>query len=313
MPPQNQIVPNWRDLLRRISLSISWQDHPLHRHEGYRPFFIIGSGRCGMTLLRRILIANSELHIPPETYVLGRTTRLYTKFKNAAWEDLVDIVLAAFEFHPQFDTFDLSLRPLAVRLKETPPSSRSLAFILNAFYRFHASSCGSPATRWGDKTPLNAFCLGRIQSVFPDAQFIHLVRDGVDVVASMIKMGLSLETSVDRWRTALQICRRFVEVHSDVAIELQYEDLVLDPERVVRQVCDFLQTTYDEKMLHSETLASEMGDVPKLRHHENVGRPITSETVGWARRTLSPDELQQIEYLIGDRGSAVPAASPQPG
>ena len=44
--------------------------HSLHGRQRYRPFFIIGSPRSGNTLLRRLLTAHSQLHVPPETVVL---------------------------------------------------------------------------------------------------------------------------------------------------------------------------------------------------------------------------------------------------
>ena len=45
--------------------------YALHGEERHDPFFVIGVGRSGNTLFRRILTAHSELHIPPETFVLG--------------------------------------------------------------------------------------------------------------------------------------------------------------------------------------------------------------------------------------------------
>jgi Sulfotransferase family len=38
---------------------------------GDAPFFIIGSGRCGSTLLRLMLCAHSRIHIPPETWFIA--------------------------------------------------------------------------------------------------------------------------------------------------------------------------------------------------------------------------------------------------
>ena len=34
------------------------------------PFFVVGAGRSGTTLLRLILAGHSRLHIPPETWFL---------------------------------------------------------------------------------------------------------------------------------------------------------------------------------------------------------------------------------------------------
>ena len=67
-PPWTYLLSDlwWRS--RRI---VTGQRVPLNRDEGYRPFFIVGSGRSGNTLMRRVLQTSPELHIPPETFVLG--------------------------------------------------------------------------------------------------------------------------------------------------------------------------------------------------------------------------------------------------
>lgn len=77
-----------------------------------RPFFIIGSGRSGSTLLRRILCANPELHIPPETYVLGPAISLWEATEGDAWPVRVGRILDLFERHPEFETFGTSLDAL---------------------------------------------------------------------------------------------------------------------------------------------------------------------------------------------------------
>ncbi|MEO7677469.1 MAG: sulfotransferase, partial [Verrucomicrobiota bacterium] len=160
--------------------------YPLHRGELHRPFFIVGSGRSGNTLLRRLLQASPEVHIPPETYVLGKVIRAFRKYRwILPWEQLINLTLAIFEFYPEFDKFEVSLRPLAQRLQDAPPGSRSLALMLDALYRFHGEQTGKTFSVWGDKTPNNSYALDRIVSVFPRAQFIHILRDGGDVVPSL--------------------------------------------------------------------------------------------------------------------------------
>ncbi|MCK5296076.1 MAG: sulfotransferase, partial [Alphaproteobacteria bacterium] len=68
----------------------------------YNPFFITGAGRSGTSLVRRILIANTDIHIPPETYVLGNCVLNFEMFQFMPWEELVDIVLDLFENHNEF-------------------------------------------------------------------------------------------------------------------------------------------------------------------------------------------------------------------
>jgi hypothetical protein len=144
----------WFHRFRHI---IPFTGYPLNRKEAIRPFFIIGSGRSGNTLLRRILYAHPELHIPPETYILGRTIKLFLENRNMRWTDLVYLVLSQFEYYPEFVTFEITLRPLVQRLVVAPKDVRSLAFILDSFYRYHAETKSIHCKRWGDKTPMNTF------------------------------------------------------------------------------------------------------------------------------------------------------------
>ncbi len=101
--------------------------HPLCAGERFAPFFIVGSGRCGTTLLRRILAAGGQVHIPPETYKVGPAVRFFRRNRDRAWSFLVRGVLSMFEYHPMFERWKISLRPLAAELGELPPGRRSLA------------------------------------------------------------------------------------------------------------------------------------------------------------------------------------------
>jgi hypothetical protein len=44
---------------------------PIHRNEDIAPFFVVGPGRCGTKLLRRLLQASPAVHIPPEDWSMG--------------------------------------------------------------------------------------------------------------------------------------------------------------------------------------------------------------------------------------------------
>ena len=136
---------------------VPFRGYPVSREENLIPFFIIGSGRSGNTL-----------------------------FRHLAWKDLVYLTLSQFYHHKEFETFNLELRPLVNQLLLVPYELRSLNIILDHFYKYHAETQGISFNRWGDKTPLNTFFLDLIFNVFPKAQFIHIIRDGCDVVPSYV-------------------------------------------------------------------------------------------------------------------------------
>lgn len=291
------------DTFLPLKRCIFFSGYPLNRGAAYQPFFIVGSGRSGNTLLRRMLYAHYALHIPPETFVLGDTIRLFRQYRNMNWDNLVHFTLSQFEFYPEFDTFEMSLRPLVQRLSKAPENIRSLAYILDSFYRYHAETKGVECRRWGDKTPLNTFVLERILSVFPDAQFIHMIRDGVDVVLSYLEANIAvsnMDSAAYRWLASIEAVRQFTQRHPQLCFELRYEMLVREPKESISKVCNYLGIEFDESMLNSHGIAQDMGDVARRLHHKAVWQPISPDSIGKGRLQFSKAQKQRLQELIGD-------------
>lgn len=291
------------ELRRRLPLV----GYPLVGRRRYQPFFVIGAARSGTTLLRRILTAHSRLHVPPETFVLGEVVRCFPRWSRSLdWSELVSLVLSRFEFHPEFHTFDIRLGPLARKLATLPPADRNLAHLLDEFYRFHAQETGQSMERWGDKTPLNTLedgTLERLLEVFPDARFIHLVRDGCDVVYSHLSGGFmrDLDEAARRWVQMVEGAGDFAARHPEQSIEVRYESLVSDPQAVVTELCEFLGIEPEPAMLASENAAAGLGDVPRWYWHGEVARPIHPGNIGKGHRYLSAIERQRLQGLIGEQ------------
>lgn len=280
-------------------------NHPLkNESDDYEPFFIIGSGRSGNTLLRRILNSNKEIHIPPETYMLREIIFSFKQGYALNWRNQVYLALAYFSFHREFETFEMDLKPLVKTLLDVPEEKRSLAFLLNSFYLYHASINNKKPIKWGDKTPINTFCLNEIYSVFPKAQFIHIIRDGCDVIPSYVRAGIYEDNSsaAIRWRDSINAAEKFIERYPDICFQIKYEDLVMEPESVSKQVCDFLGIEHNAAMLEIDKEAWEkMGDVSMRKHHENVLQPISSSSIGKGRKSLDENDRQSIRNIINSK------------
>ena len=280
---------------------VPFTGYPIHRNEPYNPFFIIGSGRSGNTLLRRILASHPSYHIPPETYVLGTICKRYWQIAHMDWNDIVPFIYSYFQFHEEFETFDVgTLSELVRTVQSADTGRRSLAFIINAFYEWHARQRGISAERWGDKTPLNVYALKRLHRVFPKAQFVHIVRDGGDVVASYLEAGIyqSAEEAAWRWRTAVGLCRRFGKANARSYLEVRYEDLVTEPHGTVVRICAFLGTPFDERMLGLPGDAARLGDVPRRERHSEVLKPISADKIGKGRGLLSAEQKRRVDGII---------------
>ncbi len=297
-----EFVYAWFDALARAHTLLLGRRHPLQREsQRYGPCFIVGSGRCGTTLLRRMLVAGGEIHIPPETYMLGPAIRFFRRQSDRTWTHLLRNVLGMFEYHREFEHFGVSLRPVYLRLADAPPAERSLAMILNAIYRYHADQSGTPATRWADKTPLNTFAMEEILATFPDARLVNLIRDGVDVVHSWVNagLGMSLSGAADRWSRAIRAAERFRDRHAGRCLDLRYERLVADPPGSLRTVCEFLGLRYADSMAQDAAGAAPLGDVEALSHHANALQPVSTASIGKGRRELSDADRRELQSLIG--------------
>lgn len=277
--------------------------HPLTGAERYRPFFIVGSGRSGSTLLRRLLNNHTRIVIPPETYVLGLAIKRYRQQSTMRWNDLVEYVFSTFEFHPEFKTFDLSLRPLVNELKDASKENRNLAFMLNSFYHYYAQQhTGKDCELWADKTPVNTFSLERIYSVFPDAKFIHIIRDGCDVVSSYVTSGIyqSFEEAAKRWKMSVMLAEKFRKKHPETMLAIRYEDLVTEPKCTLQNICRFIGVEFEAQMLEERKIGDgKLGDVEMHDHHANVLKPLTADSIGKGRALLPDDAKVKVQKIIG--------------
>lgn len=265
------------------------------------PFFIVGSGRSGNTLMRAMLHAHPELAIPPESYALPKVAWAGRVYRGDPWPRQVDRILALFDTDEFRRTWQLPLQPLRDRLLAAPPERRGIDSIIDVTYRGYIQRHAEGAERWGDKTPLNALYLPWISDLFPGAQYIHMLRDGRDVALSYVRAGLytTLEEAAARWVRSVRDVRRFQRTLRPAEfIEIRYEELVAQSAIQLERVSAFLGVTRRPEMLEYWRTGRELGDTDSP-HHAGLGRPVTDRSVGrW--RTLPPDERQALERVLGD-------------
>ncbi|TYP95628.1 Sulfotransferase family protein [Fodinibius salinus] len=288
------------NIVNRIRNKFYFNTISLHENEDFSPFFIVGSGRSGNTLLRRILVSQEGIVIPPESYVLGKITQLHAVHKNLAWDEYVNLILSTFEYHPEFYTFEIeTLADLALELKALESDEQSLAKVINQFYEFYARKKGIPLIRWGDKTPLNAMYVYELKKMFPKAQFVHIIRDGIDVVNSYVKAGLyeDLDMAALRWKQSVKYLQKFGNKYPKDYYELTYESMVSNPEQTVERVCHFLGIDFMSEKIAKFNQQGDLGDTKYHAHHKKVHKPINTDSIGKGRKELQESELEKVKYL----------------
>mgnify|MGYP003299510023 FL=1 len=263
------------------------------------PFFIIGSGRSGNTLLRSILSGNSDISIPPESYRIPFAIKKFHIFNNRDWEDIVPQVLKEFEDCKEFYTWEIDITDAQKRLENIADSKRTLSNIFDELFCTYAEKHSPGSKIWGDKTPMNTLYLDWIGTVFPRSKFIHIIRDGRDVASSYLKMERydTILEAANRWINSIESAQSFGSKIKENYIEIRYEELVTKPEEVIKDTCDFLDIDYDSKMLDHTKQVKKLGDTDK-EHHSNLSKPISSDSVGKWRNNLSESDQESITKLL---------------
>jgi Sulfotransferase family len=258
-----------------------------------RPVIVLGVSRSGTTLLKEMLDSHSELAIPSESYFIPQLwDRHGGRFDAEEFlEDLARIARVR----------EWGVTPEQAR--ERLPESPSTADGIRAIYRSYADARGKPL--YGDKTPSYMQCLDLLERVFPDARYVHLVRDGRDAALSFFEMRRRPRFNVARprglasfashWRLEVEGARKLGSRLSTRYHELRYEDLVREPETELRRICDFLELEFEPAMLayHEDV------DSSVLQDHPLLAKPPTSDTRRWQEQ-LAAEDAELFEAIAGD-------------
>jgi hypothetical protein len=259
---------------------------------------IVGRGRSGTTLLRAMFDSHPALAIPPESHFLVTLARSARAFRGAGGFS-VERFAAALNGHWGFRGWGLDEAEVRSTLAAADPATYAEA--VRAIFERYAADRGK--TRYGEKTPMNVLHIRRLASLFPEARFIHLIRDGRDVALSYRDAGFgttSIGDSAVFWRRFVARGRRDGRRLGTTRYrEVRYEDLVDDPERVLRSLCSFVDLAFDPLMLrYFERADDVMEGVDHRSHHRSVYLPPTRGLRDW-RRDMSPDELRLFESIAG--------------
>jgi hypothetical protein len=258
------------------------------------PVIVLGVGRSGTTLLRVMLDRSSELAIPYETFFVPQLAHRHGGHPNlGSFLDDLGRLRTLYDWGIKPD----DVRP---RLREGMTTSEAIA----AIFETYAERQGKP--RWGDKTPLYMQQLPLLARLFADAIWVHLVRDGRDAALSFLELPESFAGKTwaqprtvaqfaARWRTEILAARRLGRNAGGRYLELRYEDLVAEPERRLRRICEHASLAWEPGML-DHTRPSDTAHMPE---HRNLAQPPTPGLRDW-RSQMSREDALAFEQVGGD-------------
>lgn len=215
--------------------------------------FIIGTGRCGTTYLAQILNAHSKICVPPEMQCIFEYDTNGSRFyENIALNTIRDAQVAA-------DLLERCCPHDLARFFNYREYCEGLTYPLRSMLDFFAGYYNAIAKSHNkeilvEQTPWYGQRLDIMTRVFPDAKFVHVVRDGRDVALSFARTPWwfkKVELNLARWANEIK------KIAADAAallcpenyLVVKYENLVADTAAEVSRICDFLGITLESAQL----------------------------------------------------------------
>lgn len=247
--------------------------------------FIGGCGRSGTTLLREMLNRHSNIFCGPETSMFG-------------------LPFLPSNISKMWNIDEASLCSKA-------EASSNLVQFAERFYMDQTTKANKK--RPADKTPNNIRVIGQLLTWFPNGRFIHIVRDGRDVVCSLrnhpkekIENGRIVPSLINRPIT--ECAQRWLNDTSNGLVyrdhprylEIKYEDLVLSPEIILEQVCEFLGEEYQPSMIDPSASRPDNMDAGRLVNNQNSKEKISNRSLGRWSNDLTCEEKRDFDNVAGE-------------
>jgi hypothetical protein len=254
------------------------------------PIFIVGMNGSGTTMMLDHLGHHPDLFgFKLETYILPHYLLNESRYGNLALDknyiELWNEMRSEYPFRQVNKGKPVELPP------DWAAARRNAAGVFDRIMREFARREGKE--RWCEKTPMYALHIETLARAFPNARFIHMVRDGRDcAVSNHRRWGRHPENSIYRWKRVVDEARRQGNLLGEQYIEVRYEDLTDDPEAHMRRACAFAGLAFDERVL----LASR----PRRHKAGQVSKTIVKNRDKKAEY-LSDSRLLRLERIAGSR------------
>lgn len=259
------------------------------------PFFIVGCGRSGTTLLRVMLDRHSEMAIPLESLFL-------IDYLRADGRVSVDLLrqLAVREF--ELSEWGLSLDDQSLA------GCGNAREIIETLHKTYATQNGK--NRWGQKTPRLVRYGHLLKHTWPGARFIFMVRDPRAVVASLTRSNVHQSNAFYGARRWVRDCEAGLALERswpESVLRVRYEDLVNDPAGALEGICRFLNLPMETGMLDEQSgggpaygsyydeIHARVGDAPDAQRAEAWRVELASRDVA-VIESICAETMSRLDY-----------------
>lgn len=229
-----------------------------------RRTFVVGCPRSGTTIVQALLARHPAVFTLPETAFFEH---LYGELAWR-WADAGARVPRP-RWRQRLGLSRRRMRELTVALHEQItgrplrqlPSWRQDKLVSQFLASLDAAAAGAGRSAWIEKTPNHLLYIPEIERLSPDARFVHVIRRGEDVLASVMDAHLRFENDAAfgggavhwarRWNRAVEIHRMHANHPAHHLVFL--EDMLRQPDVEWARLCAFLGLPADAALEHANT------------------------------------------------------------
>ncbi len=226
---------------------------------------LLGCDRSGTTLLQNLLNAHPEIMI---TYEQGIVYPFESVYQEQGAGAVVQLARARGLLEG-VETFNED----AIR---RCGGDQSFAHLMAELFRRQAHKQGKRL--WGDKRPDYTLQVSRLAQLFPNAFFIHIVRDPRAVAFSWAKTDwgpMTVYHAAEIWKKRVREARLALELlEPQRSISVRFEELLEEPILILTQICTALGMKFDDRML--ETTCREKS---RLNERLELLHPLRSQPI----------------------------------
>ncbi|MEQ1501518.1 MAG: sulfotransferase [Myxococcota bacterium] len=254
------------------------------------PVFVVGCHRSGTTVMRRVLNTHPELWLAKETQYLA-----FLELRDGDWtrpRPPAELERHLAWLRPFLTGTGWSTVPGDLPWSEPP----TWAGVYRWVCRWECPP--DRALRyWGDNTPRYVSMIPELDRAFPDARYIHVVRDPRDVVQSALDVwfgGNTALTAAEEWIERVGAGLAAQHLVGDRLLLVRFEDLLRDPAATTARIARFLDV---EDRFRPNDTSGDAAEVAGQAHLARVGRPLDPSVIGKWRTALDRDQIADVEQL----------------
>ncbi len=268
-------------------------------------FFVVGRPRSGTTLLRTLFDAHPNVVVPPECQLIVNLYPRYGKLQHWSRKELESFYKDLLE-QWRFDVWPLDRQKLYRSLMDCEGDYSYGTICKVVYHEYRSIFRHGVLLALGDKNPGYTIYTERLLRIFPEAKFIHIIRDYRDNFVSIRNVDFELpfiSVTVSKWRYFVKKFRKAAAKHPGTHLEIRYEDLVSDPERTFGNLCEFVGIPYSEKPFDFYKKSEEVLKIypPELilKYHSSLLKKINTSRTGLWKNNLSESELRVADACVG--------------